>query len=193
MKNFTIAIIGIVLLWGLSGCLYPGDHYVSGYYSDGYPYAHTYRGVYYDYPLFNPFGFYSLGYRYSHNSVYYSDRYYGHVPSRHYDLRKHNQHLKQNVNNHRGSLHRQKPITQQRRRVIRDGTRQFGSNRTADTLQRSVSPREQRQSVRVSKPDKHRQRDKAVVRSGHQKSGSRLFKRNNKENKRRTRCAGGRC
>ncbi len=38
MKNFTIAIVSFALLWGLNGCLYPGDYQASGYYSDGYPY-----------------------------------------------------------------------------------------------------------------------------------------------------------
>ncbi len=193
MKNFTIAIISVALLWGLSGCLYPGDHYVSGYYSEGYPYTRSYFGAYYDYPLFYPFGGYSLGYFYNRNSFYYPHRYYGHIPSRHHHLHKHKLHLKHNRNKHGSSLHLQKAITHQEHRSFRDGTRPSASNRTADTLQRSVSPREQRQFVRVNKQKSHRQGDKAVVRSGHQKSDRRLFNRVIREYKRRTRCAGGQC
>ena len=112
MKNFTIAIISFVLLWGLSGCLYHGDGHVSGYYSTGYPYSYSYSGAYYDYPLFYPFGYYSSGYNYRYNSRYYPYRYYGsghshhdsHKPTihtRHDGHRTRNQHLNQNENNHR--------------------------------------------------------------------------------------------
>lgn len=195
MKNFTISIIGVVLLWGLSGCLYHGDHHVSGYYSDGYPYAHYYRGAYYDgYPWAYPFGFFSLGYSYSHISGYYPYRVYNHRPShhgshkqaihkRHDGDRTHNRHLKQNEDGSRN-----------RHQLQNDRPRRGDNNRGTATVKRSVFPRQQVQRpVKFLKQGNHRQTNNPVVRSERRVTGKRDFKRSNRANGRRLSCAGGRC
>ena len=205
MKNFTISIVGVALLWGLSGCLYHGDYPVSGYYADGYPYTHSYRSAYYDgYPWAYPFGFFSLGYGYSHFSGYYPYKVYNHRPShhgahkqaihkRHDGGRTHVRHLKQNEDDRRSRHQLQNDRPRPKRQIVRDGTRRENKRGTA-TLKRSVSPRQQAQrSAKFFKQSNHRQRDNPVVRSERRATGKRDFKRSNRANGRRLRCAGGRC
>ena len=204
MKNFTIAIISVALLWGVGGCLQHGGYQLSGYYADGYPYARSYYGAdYYDYPWAYPFGFYSFGYDYHRSAGHYRYQDYRYRPvyhdahkqtvhKSHDDRRTGDWHLNQGEGLHSSRHQLQNDRPRQKQPFIRDGVRHSDKQSPA-VLQRSVAPRHQEQrSVNFRKQNTQHQQANPVMRS-ERRAGKQDFKRNNNTNQRRLRCADGRC